>query len=368
MYDDYPLSMHDFSLHDPFMLADRRTGLYYLYNANYFQYRSAKHGFGKSVVLYTSPDLKHFSEPVSVFDVIDRPVGAWYDDCDSPWAPEVHEWQGRYWMFVTLHARRDKPVRPEAGPDWYRRDRTVGEKRGVFVLVADTPAGPFVPVHPQSPTTPTGTMALDGTLAVDSDGSPWMIYAHEWVQLFDGTMEAIRLDASDLSVGRSEPSHLWAASEGVWHESDGDAPQGGWHGDFDSDRALRLIAEGSGGYVTDGPYAIRTPSGALVCLWTSYSNGQYILAQAISESGRVLGPWKQLAPLDYRDAGHAMVFRAFDGQSMLLMHTNMTRKDSNGRELVSHGIVYNVEATDGGMVLGPHRRDIDGIDNPDNDI
>lgn len=82
-------------------------------------------------------------------------------------------------MFVTLHARRDKPVRPEAGPDWYRRDRTVGEKRGVFVLVADTPAGPFVPVHPQSPTTPTGTMALDGTLAVDSDGSPWMIYAHE---------------------------------------------------------------------------------------------------------------------------------------------------------------------------------------------
>ena len=211
-------------------------------------------------------------------------------------------------------------------------------------------------------------MALDGTLAVDSDGSPWMIYAHEWVQLFDGTMEAIRLDASDLSVGRSEPSHLWAASEGAWHESDGDAPQGGWHGDFDSDRALRLIAEGSGGYVTDGPYAIRTPSGALVCLWTSYSKGQYILAQAISESGRVLGPWKQLAPLDYRDAGHAMVFRAFDGQSMLLMHTNMTRKDSNGRELVSHGIIYNVEATDGGMVLGPHRRDIDGIDNPDNDI
>ena len=36
-----------------------------------------------------------------------------------------------------------------------------------------------------------------------------------------------------------------------------------------------------------------------------------------------------------------MVFRAFDGQSMLLMHTNMTRKDSNGRELVSHGIIYN---------------------------
>lgn len=105
-----------------------------------------------------------------------------------------------------------------------------------------------------------------GTLAIDSDGSPWMIYAHEWVQLFDGTMEAIRLDASDLSVGRSEPSHLWAAGEGAWHESDGDAPQGGWHGDFDSDCALRLIAEGSGGYVTDGPYAIRTPSGALVCL------------------------------------------------------------------------------------------------------
>ena len=73
MYDDYPLSMHDFSLHDPFMLADRRTGLYCLYNANYFQYRSAEHGFGKSVVLYTSPDLKHFSARMAgaILDVRD---------------------------------------------------------------------------------------------------------------------------------------------------------------------------------------------------------------------------------------------------------------------------------------------------------
>ena len=368
MHNDFPLRMHDFSLHDPFLLADGRTGMYYLYNANYYQYQSAEHGFGKSVVMYTSPDLKHFSKPVSVFDVVDRPADAWYDDCDSPWAPEVHEWRGRYWMFVTLHARRDTPAHPDAGPAWYRRDSTFGERRGVFVLVADTPDGPFMPVHPQSPATPSDVMALDGTLAIDADGSPWMIYAHEWVQLFDGTMEAMRLDASDLSVARSEPSHLWYASEGVWHVTDGDAPQGGWQGDFDAARASRLLVEGSDGYVTDGPYAIRTPSGALVCLWTSYSAGQYILTQAISDSGTIRGPWRQLAPLDFHDAGHAMVFRSLDGQPLLLMHTNMTRKTPDGRDLVSHGIVYNVEITDGGVRLGRHRADIDGIADIDNDI
>jgi len=35
-------------------------------------------------------------------------------------------------------------------------------------------------------------MALDGTLYVE-DGKPYMVYAHEWIQLVDGNMEAIQM-------------------------------------------------------------------------------------------------------------------------------------------------------------------------------
>lgn len=367
MNDDvYPLRMHDFGLHDPYVLADRRTGLYYLYNANYRQYPGPEHGCGTSVVMYASPDLVRFSKPRDVFDLDEIPEDAWYDRSDSPWAPEVHEWNGRYWMLMTLHARRE-PVAPTGGPAWYRSGRPLTARRGMVAAVADGPTGPFRVVNPSRPITPPEDMTLDGTLAVDGHGDPWMVYAHEWVQVFDGTMEAVRLDPDDLSRAIGVPVLLWRASEGSWHEAEGDAPSGGWRGEFDTPLAERLIPEGTGGYVTDGPFVLRTPGGSLLSVWTSYSAGEYILSQAVSRSGEITGPWEQLPPIDHRDAGHAMVFRTFDGTPLLIMHTNMTRRADDGAKLASHGVVYEIDVTDDGIVLGRHRADIDGIADPDDD-
>lgn len=363
----YPLGMHDVPLHDPFVLADTRSGMYYLYNANYYQYRTPEFGDGVSVVMYASPDLVHFSEPRNVLDVTTAPDGAWYDDCDSPWAPEVHEWRGRYWMLVTLHGRRRESAAPTGGPAWYREGHRLRERRGMFAAVADTPEGPFRIVDPERPITPPDDMTLDGTLAVDRDGAPWMIYAHEWVQLFDGTMEAVRLDPGNLSRAVGEPVLLWRASEGLWHEGEGDAPAGGWNGDFSTPEAERLLPPDASGYVTDGPFVQHSPNGSLLSVWTSYSRGEYILAQAISRSGTVSGPWEQLPTIDHRDAGHAMIFRMFDGTPLLIMHTNMTRNDESGEKLPSHGIVYEIDVTDDGFVLGRHRADLDGIADPDHD-
>ena len=42
-------------------------------------------------------------------------------------------------------------------------------------------------------------MTLDGTLFVDAGGKPWLVYAHEWVQIGDGTIEAMPLK-DDLSA------------------------------------------------------------------------------------------------------------------------------------------------------------------------
>lgn len=357
----FPLTMDEFSLHDPCVLADKRTGMYYLYNANYGQYASSDFGNGRCVVMYSSPDLVHFSEPVNVFDGNTVADTAWYDNSDSPWAPEVHEWRGKYWMFVTMHAKRHDGARPANGPAWFRDRNLLDARRGMVVAVSEMPQGPFHVMHENMPVTPVDSMALDGTLAVDASGKPWMVFAHEWVQIFDGSMEAIQLDPEDLSVAVSDPCHLWFASEGGWHIADGDAPVGGWGGNFATDIAKHVLSPEISGYVTDGPWVMSTPSGALVCLWTSYSKGEYILAQAISETGAMTGPWKQLAPINYDDAGHAMVFQTFEGDLLLIMHTNMTRKDSQGRPLVSHGIVYEVSLGEDGFTLGRHRSDIDGL-------
>lgn len=45
---------------------------------------------------------------------------------------------------------------------------------------------------------PENMPTLDGTFWVDSDGKPYMIYCHEWLQNWNGTMEKIELK-SDLS-------------------------------------------------------------------------------------------------------------------------------------------------------------------------
>jgi hypothetical protein len=375
----YPLYMHDFGLHDPFIYADRTSGLYYLYNASNctnsdYASRSTEElgeymDRSDGVYCWTSPDLMHWSEPTLVFNLHDRSAGqkTWYTDQQGPWAPEVHQWHGSYWMFVTLHNPTRQIGQPWRGPQWYLDQHADSPctSRGVFILHADSPAGPFVPVHADRPTPDPQRMTLDGTLAIDADGSPWMIYAHEWVQMFDGTMEAIRLDPDDLAtaVDSAHPRVLWEASQGPWHPDDGDAPAGGWKGHLEKATV--------NGYVTDGPFVVRTNAGALLCLWTSYSRGIYTLTQAISRSGHVPGPWEQLDPLLRNDCGHAMVFRDFDGQLHVLMHTNMTRSTTlpsgERKPLLSHGALYRISADEDGFHLLEHESELDGMADPAND-
>ena len=45
-----------------------------------------------------------------------------------------------------------------------------------------------------------------------TDIQPWMVFCHEWVQIGDGTMDAVRL-AADLSKPVGEPIQLFRASD-----------------------------------------------------------------------------------------------------------------------------------------------------------
>lgn len=270
---EYPYSIRDVHISDPFILADDKTGLYYTYvqfvDVNLFP--ELKQDEACFYVL-KSKDLINWSVPKVCFE-----KKTFWADKDY-WAPEVHMWKGRYYLISSFRAE--------------------GKLRGCQALVSDSPEGPFTPVG-DKPITPEGWQCLDGTLFVDDEGQPWLVFCHEWMQVYDGQVCAVKL-SDDLSKMISEPEILFRAS---------DAP---WRGNATAD----------GGLVTDGPFLYRLPGGTLIMLWSSFSErGGYTVGYCRSASGTIHGPWiQEEIPLFALDGGHAMLFRSFGGELMMSLH------------------------------------------------
>lgn len=290
--------LEDFRAHDPFVLADEASGTYYLYTS----VTSGALPRGQSgVVAYTSKDLELWEGPKVVFRV---PEDGWANPAHGAWAPEVHRYNGKYYLFVTLHNRDTIFTEPPA-------TERVTHARATQVFVSETPDGPFMPMADR-PSTPDGLMTLDGTLFVE-DGRPWMVYAHEWIQVTDGTFEAVKL-SPDLATPVGEPILLFKASEAPWVKST-----------VDDEGKPRV-------FVTDGCFFYRTKSGQLLMLWSTWQeNNKYSELVAISDSGKLAGPWKQAGALLLDDSGHGMVFETFDGRLMLVVHRPTMSPDSRAR-------------------------------------
>jgi GH43 family beta-xylosidase len=205
------------------------------------------------------------------------------------WAPELHRYKDKFYLFLTFDSDQKFP---EQWRDWLPR-----VKRGSQVLVADKVDGPFQPFDATRSTLPTDMMTLDGTLFVE-DGVPYMVFCHEWVQVTDGTVEYIQL-TDDLSAIVGEPKRLFQGSDAPWAKK-----------------------TSYGSYVTDGVWFYRTKTGRLLMLWSSVGAGGYTTGVAISESGKLGGPWKQQAePIFTTDGGHPMLFKRLDGQLMMILHS-----------------------------------------------
>lgn len=141
-------------------------------------------------------------------------------------------------------------------------------------------------------------MTLDGTLWVEG-GKPYMVFAHEWVQIVNGTVEAIPLK-DDLSEAIGEPFKLFHASAAPWSKTD----------------------EKRGNNVTDGPYLYTSKSGKLMMVWSSFGTGGYTVGLAVSPSGKLAGPWEQQTePVFKNNGGHSMLFKTFEGKLMMVLHT-----------------------------------------------
>lgn len=308
-------NFEDIYIRDPCIVPVPETKTYYLYRQSSVKTPEGKELGG--VEVFTSKDLKKWYGPKRVFTV---PEDNWITG--TVWAPEVHRYKGKYYLFATLNSTIKWKKSVPGWPDYVFR--------GTQIFHSDKPDGPFLPFSKVS-TTPMDEMALDGTLYVE-DGVPYMVYCHEWVELKDGAMNLIRLK-DDLSGTVGEPMRLFCASAAPW--STGKVRGNGLPTD----------------YVTDGCYLYKTKTGKLLMLWSSFLNYQYAMGIAESVTGKITGPWiQQEKPIFSKDGGHGMLFRSFEGKLYLVLH------GPNQPEGAERGHLFELEDTGNTLVLKGEKR------------
>lgn len=259
----------EINIRDPFILT--HNGKYYMYGTRavytWTDEKSDKYGFD----VYISEDLENWSEPKSIFEISEGFWGQY-----KFWAPEVHEYNGKFYMFATF----DCDTR----------------RRGTAILVCDTPDGEFKE-HSQGAVTPSDWECLDGTFYCEN-GTPYIVFCHEWIQVHDGEVCALEL-SKDLKTAVGEPIVLWTASMAKeW-----------------------VVPHDEINYVTDGPFLLRVDK-ELICLWSSFGKGGYVEAISRSDNGKITGNWtidKKL--LFEKDGGHGMIFTDLDGEYNFAYHT-----------------------------------------------
>ena len=265
---------------DPFILSDIVTHTYFL--------------TGSNGSIWKSRNLKTWQGP---YNVVQIDTNSWMGNKPMIWAAEIHNYQNRYFYFATFTNPR---IVIDSIPFRYNIPR-----RASHILVSDKADGPYKFMNNEN-YLPSKEATLDGTFWIE-DGIPYMVYCHEWLQIIDGTIDAIRLK-SDLCGPEDKPFTLFRAS---------DAP---WAKELNSIREItnnRKIP----GWVTDGPYLFRTKTGKLGMIWSSWGDKRYALGVAYSQSGKLKGPWiPEPEPLISENSGHGMLFRTFEGKLLMSLH------------------------------------------------
>ncbi|MFL0410553.1 glycoside hydrolase family 43 protein [Microbacterium paludicola] len=289
------MRLDDIQIRDPFVLFDGDTGRYHLFGSTDENIWS---GPATGFDTYWSDDLDEWHGPTAAF----RPTPDFWSHTQY-WAPEVHRYGDAFYMFATFTAE--------------------GQRRGTQVLRADRPEGPYAPWS-DGPLTPREWECLDGTLHVE-DGTPYLVFCHEWKDVGDGEVQAIRL-TDDLRGTVGDPVLLFRASEAPWARS------------IERPEFPRV-------FVTDGPSMHRAADGRLLMLWSSFGDQGYAMGVATSRSGSIAGPWTQAEqPIWAADGGHGMIFADAAGELFLTLHTPNRTPDERAR-------FFPLEETDEGLRL-----------------
>lgn len=265
------IKRQDLRIRDPFILVDKENQCYYMYGTTDLEDHclQARNTF----TVYKSYDLESFEDGKVVVD--GTKLGFWANR--DFWAPEVHFYNGKYYLFGSCIAE--------------------GKCRCTQIFVCDTPDGEFVPLSDKA-RTPENWICLDGTFYVE-DGVPYMVFSREWIEVKDGQMWAVQL-TDDLTDTVGEPFKLFNASEA---------------------KDVTEYGGISGAYITDGPFMYHE-NGKLRMMWSSFNNGRYVVL--IAESDGIKENWTHLGSQFDFCGGHGMIFESLEGKRMISLHSPNT--------------------------------------------
>lgn len=282
---EYPLKCSRLHIRDPYVLP--YDGKYYMYGT------CLSNGKGYGCVI--SENLEDWSYPVQVYTPAEDS-----DEIADFWAPECHYYNEAFFLFATYRSKKSG-------------------KRGTAIYKSSSPTGPFEMIS-DGHATPKDIDCIDGTLFIDDDGQPWMVYVNEWTSSPDevGEMAAAKL-SDDLTQFISDPIVLFRARKHIW----------------------------TTGSVTDGPCLYKTESGRLIMLWSNLDkDSNYAVGMAASDNGKIDGNWIHYPDAFYKkgiqnvlDGGHPMLFYTFDGQLTMSIHS----PNSYSEELFETAHFYPIE-------------------------
>lgn len=276
----------DINIRDPFVLT--HNGKYYMYGTRANNFGVKTGGFD----VYIGTDLENWSAPVEVFGSENFGFNSAVN-----WAPEVHEFGGKFYMFATF-------TKPNG-------------LRGTYILKSDSPDGQFVPAS-DGAVTPYEWECLDGTLYVE-DEKPYCVFCHEHTQILDGTICFVELK-SDFSGSVGEPVELFKASS-----------------------FLKREATEKCHNVTDGPFLYKKENGKLIMIWSTCADG-YLQCVATSDNGSIFGKWSHLKPVFEDNGGHGMVFKDLEGDLKLTLHCPNT-------QTFERPVFFSIKETEDSIVI-----------------
>lgn len=260
----------DIRIRDPFVLNC---------NGHYYMYKSEYTSDNKSVWVLKSDDLEQWSKPEIVYTLSDDSWG-----CADLWAPEVHKYRGRYYMFLSILGKNGL--------------------RGTEISVCETPDGTFVPIT-NTPATPSDRSCIDASLYLEND-VPYIVYSADWPfnyveekGCYVGSIWAVEL-TQDLKESVGEPFCLFKSDEAL------NMPDSF---EYEGKTVVR--------YGSDAPFVQKLSDGRLLLTWSPMPAGNYVVLGAVSDS--IKGKWEHLKkPLFDKNGGHAMFFDGVDKRYMAI--------------------------------------------------
>ena len=254
--------LEEIYVRDPYIIFDK--DMYYLIGTTYHLNFNDSYG----VLLYKSSDLGTFSGPYIILDKTKQNVE--YKDF---WAPEIHKYNDKYLLLVTLTPK--------------------GFKRGTYLFVADELMGDYKLC---CRVTEPNASSLDGTF-LEENGKLYITYCYGYEETNDdGKIARVELKNDLSGIDYSTKEDLFKASSNPY----------------------QLTKKKQ--KVTDGPFYFKYKND-LYLLWaTNTKHEKYIQLVAKSNNGSILGSFSQLGPIYTNNGGHGMIFKDKEGLNCLTLH------------------------------------------------